>query len=84
MTKVTAVTCPKCGDTIYSRAPHDHRYCSCHHTFVDGGMTGFSRFGSKDIENIKTSPIQIPFTKDELYKDWCSGEDKLGIVRDEK
>ena len=36
--KVQAIVCPKCGDTLFSRARHDFRYCSCGEVAVDGGF----------------------------------------------
>ncbi len=37
--KVAAIKCNMCGDTIYSCAPHDFRWCSCHNCYVDGGLS---------------------------------------------
>ena len=34
---IACAVCPKCDEAIYSSYRHHMRYCSCHHTFVDGG-----------------------------------------------
>lgn len=36
--QVTALTCNRCGDTIYSTHRHDFKYCICDRFFIDGGF----------------------------------------------
>jgi hypothetical protein len=78
--KVRAVVCSKCKDTIYSRARHDFRWCSCGKTFVDGGMD-YIRFGGEPMETLPE--IEVNATQEELFKDWNKGTDKYGIIKNE-
>lgn len=32
------ITCPECGDTIYSNSRHDFVSCKCGKHFIDGGF----------------------------------------------
>ena len=72
--RVQTLTCPKCGDEIYSRARHDFHYCSCGEKgiFVDGGFD-YLRYGwANDIkrETIKIRYRFVNATKAQLYYDW--------------
>lgn len=78
--KVFAVRCPRCGDTIYSRAQHDFHYCSCGYVFIDGGFE-YSRFGAKSLDNIDQLEIDVKTTKENLYKDWNESINKFGIIK---
>jgi len=73
---VYAVICPYCHDTIYSRARHDMRFCSCEQTSIDGG------FNYMKIGCIGITPISILLcvhaTRRELYDDWNRSYDKYG------
>lgn len=74
--EVAAIECPSCGDIVFSRANHDYRSCTCGKCAIDGGF-----------EYIKTVGACIPFklkivqTKQELYNDWNTGEDKYGLIK---
>lgn len=83
MTKVKGVICPKCGDFIYSRARHDFHWCSCHNVFVDGGFE-YLRWGGIDCDNVIIEERSIRPMKKTLYKDWDSGKNKYGIIKNEK
>jgi ribosomal protein L37AE/L43A len=37
-TAVSAITCPKCKWTIFSRAHHDMHSCECGGVSIDGGF----------------------------------------------
>ena len=82
MTKVNAIKCLKCGDTIYSRAVHDFRQCSCGECFIDGGFE-YVRIGG-DEKNWKSKKINVNATKKELYDDWNTRTDKFGKIKGDK
>jgi hypothetical protein len=82
-TKVTCVSCPNCADTLFSRANHDWRICTCGDTFVDGGFERM-RIGAKDCNKIKTFTKIIKASKQELYDDWNHSKDQYGLIRKEK
>lgn len=77
--KVQAIKCKLCGETIYSRARHDFKWCSCHTIFIDGGFD-YMRCGGEP-ENIESVEVDIgPVTVLELYKDWNEGIDRFGRI----
>lgn len=39
MTKVTAIYCKSCKDTVWSRHRHDMRWCKCGNCAIDGGRS---------------------------------------------
>ena len=78
--KLKAVHCLGCGDIIYSRAPHDFRYCSCGSIFVDGGHEYFKYGGSPNAE-CETTEIDVDVSLTSLYDDWNHMRDNYGIVR---
>jgi ribosomal protein L37AE/L43A len=75
--KVTAVICPNCKDTIFSRAKHDFRKCSCGETAIDGG------FDYTKVSFLRNPPNQIYLkvsqTKEDLYRDWNTKADQFGL-----
>jgi len=78
MYKVNAVKCKECGDTIYSRARHDLKECSCGSSFIDGG-TFYIRCGGK-----ASPPFEIEVNVangKELYDDWNLSRDKYGLIK---
>ncbi len=77
--KVQTITCPKCGDEIYSRAGHDFKYCSCKLVFIDGGLD-YTRIGYTEKEPVsKTRNVKA--TKKELYDDWNTHGHKFGVIK---
>lgn len=78
--KVTAIKCPKCDDTVYSRARHDMRFCRCGAVSIDGGQDGYIRI-SGTSEIIK---IDVDVTKAQLYQDWNKRIDKHGLIKSKK
>jgi len=78
MTKVTTVKCPKCGDTIFSRARHDWRPCTCGAIYVDGGFD-YVRIGGVAGKEVGTT--EVGATKQELYNDWNGEVDKYGLIK---
>ena len=78
--KVKAITCSECGDTIYSRARHDMRWCSCGRLFVDGGFD-YLRLGGPAIEEIAVEDVEVDATEEELYNDWNEKVDKFGRIK---
>lgn len=87
MTIVSAITCRNCGDTVFSRAIHDFRTCSCFKNefnnkgvAIDGGFDYIRLCGDIDAKLIS---IDIDVTKEELYDDWNKRIDKFGIIKKE-
>jgi hypothetical protein len=76
--KLWAIKCPTCHDTIFSRARHDFRACSCEAVFIDGGFD-YTRYGG---DNATLIEIEIDATKQQLYNDWNNRIDKLGIIHE--
>lgn len=81
--KIDAIQCNKCGDTIFSRARHDYRSCSCGECFVDGGFD-YMRVGFKDKDSYINKSLEIDTTKEILYKDWNNRKDKFGLIKAKK
>lgn len=85
MTKVTAIKCPKCKDTVYSRATHDRRECTCRAVAIDGGRSYTKISFNPDIAS---SPdmveIEVEVTPGELYRDWNEQIDDYGLIRSKK
>ena len=78
--KVNAIICLKCGDTVYSRANHDCRWCSCRSCYIDGGQENpCYRIGGNPGE-IQGVHIEVDATIKELYDDWNTRKDKYGRV----
>ncbi len=77
--KINALQCWDCGDTIFSRALHDFRYCSCQAIFVDGGFDEYRRMGG-DIDSFRNVPIEVDATKEELFQDWNKETHKYGLT----
>lgn len=69
---IAAAKCNVCDDIIYARCVNDNRYCSC------GGLllVGMSTLS----DNYEQVQVDIPFTAEQLYQDWNTAEDKLGIL----
>ena len=79
--KVVAIKCLKCNAVIFSRARHDFRSCICKNCFIDGGFD-YIRCGAEDMTKIEHLQINLPnnITKNDLYNDWNSAEDKYGLI----
>lgn len=81
--KVSAIKCPKCGDTIFSRAHHNFYYCSCGGCFIGCLISRKCALGRWDPKYFapKSFDIEIKVTKEELYEDWNSSINKYGIIK---
>lgn len=79
---VTAIKCKKCGDTVFSRAQHDCRHCSCGACFIDGGSGPYWRIGGEpaDMKMLKLKVVEDKLT---LYRDWNYKRDKFGLIKPE-
>ena len=76
--KVKATVCTACKDTIFSRAHHDFRYCTCKKTFIDGGFL-YVRVGGESRDIID---LEIEATKEDLYEDWNHRIDRFGLIKE--
>ena len=81
-TKVNAIICKKCKDTVFSRALHDFRTCSCGSVGIGGGFWK-ARIDGKVNEYIEIG-LFIEQTPMELYKDWAERKHKYGIIKEKK
>ena len=79
--RVNAIECPACHETLYSRARHDYRTCSCGEVAVDGGFD-YIRVAFKKQEPIEKEVWVLVSIKD-LYQDWASRADKYGKIAPE-
>lgn len=75
---VTCLTCPNCGYTVFSRARHDMRSCSCKQSHIDGGFD-YVKFGFKGDEP-KRIQIAVDASRRELYDDWNQRTDLYGVI----
>jgi hypothetical protein len=80
--KLIGIRCLKCGDIIYSRARHDFHYCSCGAIAIDGGFD-YLKISGEDW--VMEKDLEIPDVDETvLYKDWNTGKDKYGVIKNEK
>jgi ribosomal protein L37AE/L43A len=77
-TRVTAIVCEKCGDTIYSRDRHDFHYCSCGDVAIDGGFDYMKVSFKTGMPKIVH--VDVDATKKELFDDWNYQTDKFGVI----
>lgn len=77
----SAVKCFGCGDTLYSRTIHDYRTCTCGHISIDGG-DDYVKITYDPNAKYGIMEIDVPFTDNELYEDWNTGADQLGLIKD--
>lgn len=81
--KVNAIQCQDCKDTIFSRANHDCRHCSCGKIYIDGGFNEHGGMGMTDKQPLYVQ-ITVDASKAELYDDWNKSIDKYGRIPNEK
>lgn len=82
MIEVNAIKCGRCGDTVYSRARHDFRSCTCGAVAADGGRDYFKCCFNPEIPH-ETLTIKVDATARELYDDWnqFNSGDKFGLIK---
>lgn len=78
-TQVDAIVCDSCGDTIFSRARHDMRWCTCENVGIDGGFDYFKVSGN--LTRFKRVRITVMASKNQLYDDWNKNINKYGIIK---
>lgn len=76
--KIKVYTCPRCLTSVYSRTRHDYRWCPCNTIAVDGGLE-YTRVVWKDTLP-ESHDIEVDATREQLYDDWNSRQDKYGII----
>jgi hypothetical protein len=83
--KVTAIRCPLCKDTVYSRARHDYRSCGCQSVAIDGGQNAYFRVSYNPERTGIINTIEVDLgdevTLQDLHRDWNESIDKLGIIK---
>ena len=77
--KINAVKCSKCGDTIFSRARHDMRECSCGSLSIDGGFDYCKVNFNPDVPH-ESVTLDLDIEKKELYNDYNFGIDNFGLI----
>lgn len=77
-TSVNVAECQLCGDIVFSRTRHDYRSCSCGNTSVDGGLD-YMRVAWQRVRP-ELFTLLIVQTKHQLYDDWNTSADKLGLI----
>ena len=83
MLTVNAICCPKCGDTIYSRARHDFHGCTCGSIFIDGGRDYMKVSAAPEIfAQLKTIKLELDVTDMQLYEDWAKGYNVYGLFNE--
>lgn len=82
--KVEAIKCPKCKDTIYSRANHDYHYCTCGAVAIDGGRNYTKVSWDPSVAPPDTFELDLgdKITQHDLYFDWNYRIDFLGTIHD--
>ena len=75
--KVSAIKCRHCGDTVFSRADHDMRFCSCKRVSIDGGRSYFKASGIESDIVV----VDVDQTHKDLYDDWNNRTDRFGIIK---
>jgi len=80
--QVKAITCPRCKDTIYSRAGHDFHSCTCGDVSVDGGpkLERVLWQAGCGFEQPKPVEVTINATPQELYDDWNNRVNRFGVI----
>lgn len=76
---VHAIKCNKCLDTIYSRARHDFRSCTCGAVSIDGGFDYTKVSGPAPLVTVEVEIGEI--NKAQLYQDWNRRIDKYGRIK---
>jgi len=82
--KINAIKCEQCGDTIYRRARHDFRSCTCGEVSIDGGFDYLKICYNPKLPCPPSTQIDIEVTKEDLYKDWRTSADKFGLIKGDK
>jgi len=77
--EVGAIQCPTCLDIVFSRAHHDMCFCTCGSVAIDGGRE-YSQI-TFHAEKPLSLKIIVPFTAKELYDDWNTQRNELGVIR---
>lgn len=81
-TRVITVTCPSCGDEIYSRARHDFNRCKCGSIHIDGGFD-YVKVGYRAVSPERRYRF-VNASVGELYDDWNNRLDKFGRIEHTK
>lgn len=80
-TKVPAIKCRNCGDTVFSRARHDFRSCSCGKVSIDGGFSGYTKVCG-NADDFEYTSVTLDKSEADLFSDWNKRVDKYGIIKD--
>lgn len=81
-TLVTAVTCPVCKDSVFSRCEQDSRKCSCGDLTVSGGFSFLEILMAPNIlpEDVTIREVPLTVTKEDLCLDWTTGRNLFGRI----
>lgn len=78
--KINAIKCGQCDDTVFSRARHDMRSCSCGHCSIDGGFD-YTKVNGLFFTFVE---VDLPVTRDQLYQDWNCSKNIYGVIKNEE
>jgi hypothetical protein len=91
--QVNGIKCKRCGDTVFSRAHHDYRPCSCGKVAIDGGLLykdvadslRYNRYIGEPAD-IEQTWVDIDFDGDRkafesaMYNDWNFNHNEYGRI----
>ncbi len=83
VTKVDAILCFSCLDTVYSRARHDFRSCSCGNVSIDGGFD-YTKISWRPGSLFEQFNVEVIASKQQLWNDWSTGADIYGVIPNSK
>lgn len=76
---ITGLRNKKTGEVIYSRAHHDFHWDSKEEIAIDGGFE-YKRTCWKDGADFEIVRFELNVTKNELYDDWNTNQNKYGWI----
>jgi hypothetical protein len=78
---INAIKCLECNTTVFSRAQHDYRSCTCGACAIDGGRE-YQRVMFDGQIPPQVFMLEVDATEQELFDDWNYRTDKFGIIGD--
>ena len=80
--EVTAYTCPKCKQTVYSRADGDSHTCFCGSVACNGKLTKLAE--QNKVTEFSTSKISIDASLENLSLDFYYNGGHFGTIQPKK
>jgi Zn-finger nucleic acid-binding protein len=76
---VSAIQCPNCKATVFSRARHDMRWCPCGAVAIDGGRD-YSKISFNGDKQPEFFQLVVACDNLDLVRDWRSRADEFGVI----